>query len=194
MLKRMRAAHPFLYCMLAVVLFLAVMRAGTTLFVLVLTLLGPAVYWPFAQEDFLLQSVNELFGVLAGVFLLGRTGRLWVYRQRGRGFLDGLLVGMVPFVMVSLAFSVNLQPGPEAAFKPAWQIAVFFLCMFLISLAEETLFRGRRRRSNRRGRSRCFSCACSSSAWRRRRCSGASSPKRCWSTSAPAAPASGKPA
>ena len=42
----------------------------------------------------------------------------------------------------SLAFSVNLQPGPEAAFKPAWQIAVFFLCMFLISLAEETLFRG----------------------------------------------------
>ena len=142
MLKRMRAAHPFLYCILAVVLFLAVMRAGTTLFVLVLTLLGPAVYWPFAQEDFLLQSVNELFGVLAGVFLLGRTGRLWVYRQRGRGFLDGLLVGMVPFVMVSLALSVNLQPGPEAAFKPAWQIAVFFLCMFLISLAEETLFRG----------------------------------------------------
>ena len=40
MLKRMRAAHPFLYCILAVVLFLAVMRAGTTLFVLVLTLLA----------------------------------------------------------------------------------------------------------------------------------------------------------
>ena len=141
MLKRMRAAHPFLYCILAVVLFLAVMRAGTTLFVLVLTLLGPAVYWPFAQEDFLLQSVNELFGVLAGCSCSAHRAAV-VYRQRGRGFLDGLLVGMVPFVMVSLAFSVNLQPGPEAVFKPAWQIAVFFLCMFLISLAEETLFRG----------------------------------------------------
>ena len=142
MLKRIRASHPFLYCILAAVLFLLAMTVGLELFLLVLVLLGPAAMGLFTQEMFLLQCVNELFGLGAGVFLLWRTGRLWVYRQRGRGFLDGLLVGMVPFVMVSLALSVNLQPGPEAAFKPAWQIAVFFLCMFLISLAEETLFRG----------------------------------------------------
>lgn len=145
MLKRMRASHPFLYSVLAVVLFLAVMRVGTQLFILVLELLGPAALAPFAQENFLLQSVNELFGLGAGIFLLRRTGRLWVFRQRGRGFLDGLLLGMVPFVMVSISLTINLGqigPAPQAAFKPLWQIAVFFLCMFLISMAEETLFRG----------------------------------------------------
>lgn len=145
MLKRMRAAHPFLYSVLAVVLFLAVMRVCTQLFILVLKRLGPAALAPFAQENFLLQCVNELFGLLAGVFLLGRTGQLWVYRQRGRGFLDGLLLGIVPFVMSSLALSLNLGligPGPGAVRKPLWQIAAFFLCMFLIGLAEETLFRG----------------------------------------------------
>lgn len=145
MLKRMRAAHPFLYSVLAVVLFLAVMRVCTQLFILVLKRLGPAALAPFAQENFLLQCVNELFGLLAGMFLLERTGQLWVYRQRGRGFLDGLLLGIVPFVMSSLALSVNLGligPGPGAVRKPLWQIAAFFLCMFLIGLAEETLFRG----------------------------------------------------
>lgn len=145
MLKRMRASHPFLYSVLAVVLFLAVMRVGTQLFILVLELLGPAAWEPFAQENFLLQSVNELFGLAAGIFLLRRTGRLWVFRQRGRGFLDGLLLGMVPFAMVGISLTINLgQIGAaqEAAFKPLWQIAVFFLCMFLISMAEETLFRG----------------------------------------------------
>ena len=138
MLKRMRAAHPFLYCILAVVLFLAVMRAGTTVFVLVLTLLGPAVYWPFAQEDFLLQSVNELFGVLAGVFLLGRTGRLWVYRQRGPRLSgrpsggDGTLCHGQP----------GLQRQSTAGAGGGVQTGV----------ADRGV----------------FSCVCSSSAWRRR--------------------------
>ena len=145
MLKRLRAAHPICYCILTAVLFLAAMEVGMTLFELVLVLLGPAAVRPFVQETFLLQAVNELFGLLAGLFLLGRTGRLWVCRQRGRGFLDGLLVGMFSFVMVSMVLSVNLAlagPAQGAAVKPLWQIAAFFLCMFLIGLAEETVFRG----------------------------------------------------
>ena len=113
MLKRLRAAHPICYCILTAALFLAAMEVGMTLFELVLVLLGPAAVRPFVQETFLLQAVNELFGLLAGLFLLGRTGRLWVCRQRGRGFLDGLLVGMFSFVMVSMVLSVNLAlAGP----------------------------------------------------------------------------------
>ena len=145
MLKRLRAAHPFVYCALAAVGFLAVMTAGMYLFTLLIVLLGPAAARPFVQEEFLLQSVNELFGLLVGLVLLARTGRLWVYRQRGRGFLDGLLVGMFPFVMVSFALSANLAlagPPEGAAVKAPWRIAAFFVCMFLIGLAEETLFRG----------------------------------------------------
>lgn len=145
MLKRIRASHPFLYCILAAVLFLLAMTVGLQLFLLVLVLLGPAAMGLFTQEMFLLQCVNELFGLGAGVFLLWRTGRLWVYRQRGRGFLDGLLLGMVPFVLLCQSLSFNLGvagPAQGAPLRPLWQIAVFFLCMFLISLAEETLFRG----------------------------------------------------
>ena len=145
MLKRIRASHPFLYCILAAVLFLLAMTVGLELFLLVLVLLGPAAMGLFTQEMFLLQCVNELFGLGAGVFLLWRTGRLWVYRQRGRGFLDGLLLGMVPFVLLCQSLSFNLGvagPAQGAPLRPLWQIAVFFLCMFLISMAEETVFRG----------------------------------------------------
>ena len=145
MLKRIRASHPFLYCILAVVLFLLAMTVGLELFLLVLVLLGPVAMGLFTQEMFLLQCVNELFGLGAGVFLLWRTGRVWVYRQRGRGFLDGLLLGMVPFVLLCQSLSFNLGvagPAQGAPLRPLWQIAVFFLCMFLISMAEETVFRG----------------------------------------------------
>lgn len=145
MLKRIRASHPFLYCILAAVLFLLAMTVGLQLFLLVLVLLGPAAMGLFTQEMFLLQCVNELFGLGAGLFLLWRTGRLWVYRQRGRGFLDGLLLGMVPFVLLCQSLSFNLGvagPAQGAPLRPLWQIAVFFLCMFLISMAEETVFRG----------------------------------------------------
>src|SRR5699024_1261846 len=145
MLKRIRASHPFLYCILAAVLFLLAMTVGLELFLLVLVLLGPAAMGLFTQEMFLLQCVNELFGMGAAVFLLWRTGRLWVYRRRGRGLLDGLLLGMVPFVLLcqSLSFSLGVAgPAQGAPLRPMWQIAVFFHCMFLISMAEETVFRG----------------------------------------------------
>ena len=145
MLKRLRADHPLLYCTLAAALFLAAMAAGINLFMLLLVLLGPAaVVRPFAIEDFLLQGVHELFGLAVALVLLGRTGRLGVFTRRGSGFLDGLLVGMFPMVWLGLALSFNLAagPGPDAALKAPWRVAVFFVTMFLISLAEEALFRG----------------------------------------------------
>ena len=114
MLKRLRAAHPICYCILTAVLFLAAMEVGMTLFELVLVLLGPAAVRPFVQETFLLQAVNELFGLLAGLFLLGRTGRLWVCRQRGRGFLDGPFGASWPRRCWSAS-----APGQPASGKPA---------------------------------------------------------------------------
>ena len=49
MLKRIRASHPFLYCILAAVLFLLAMTVGLELFLLVLVLLGPAAMGLFTQ-------------------------------------------------------------------------------------------------------------------------------------------------
>ena len=40
MLKRLREKHPYLYCVLAVVLFMAMMMAGQFLFSMAVVLLG----------------------------------------------------------------------------------------------------------------------------------------------------------
>ena len=75
MLKCLREKHPYLYCALAVVLFMAVMMAGQFLFSVAVVLLGPAgLIQLFDSEPYLLQAVSELFALLAPLFLLWRTG------------------------------------------------------------------------------------------------------------------------
>lgn len=145
MLNQLRANHPYLYCILTMALFLLTMMFGANLFTLLLLLAGPAAVAPFETESYLLQAVNDLMGLLLAVLLLWRTRRLWVYTRRGRGFLDGLLVGMFPFVMLSFSLSVNLAligPPEGAALKAGWRVAAFFLAMLMIGLAEESVFRG----------------------------------------------------
>ena len=59
MLKCLREKHPYLYCALAVVLFMAVMMAGQFLFSVAVVLLGPAgLTQLFDSEPYLLQSVS----------------------------------------------------------------------------------------------------------------------------------------
>lgn len=145
MLKRLRASHPILYCILAIALFWAVMSQGGQLLILLLTWAGPAVAAPFVQENFLLQAAGDLLGLAAALVLLWRTDQLWAFTKRGCGFWDGLLVGMTPFVMVCLGLAVNVGAPilPEdAVLKAPWRIAVFFVTMFLIGLTEESMFRG----------------------------------------------------
>ena len=145
MLKRLRANHPLVYCLGAVALFLAAMFVGSLLLTLLLLGLAPWAAGPFLAEDFLFQAAVEAIGLAVPLALLWRSGRLGVFARRGAGFLDGLLVGVYPFVWLSLSLSVNLAlvgPPEGAAVKAPWRIAAFFLAMFLIGLAEEALFRG----------------------------------------------------
>ena len=71
MLKRLRASHPILYCILAIALFWAVMSQGGQLLVLLLTWAGPAVAAPFVQENFLLQAAGDLLGFAAALCCCG---------------------------------------------------------------------------------------------------------------------------
>ncbi len=145
MIKRLQTKHPLLYCVLAAALFLAAMMLGINLFTLLLTLAGPVFMLPFVVEPYLLQIAQEVFGGAAAVFLLAATGSLGELARRGRGFLDGLLVGMLPFVLSCYSLTVNLVligPPEGAALKAPWRIAVFFIAMLMIGAAEEFLFRG----------------------------------------------------
>lgn len=146
MLKQLRDNHPYLYCLLSAFLFILCMLLAINLFASVLNLIGlEAVVQVFRMEEYLPQGFNDLFGFLAALVLLWKTGRLKVLTNRGTGFLDGLLVGMFPFVMVCLNLGVNLglSGPPEGAVpKAAWRVVVFLIAMFLIGLAEEAIFRG----------------------------------------------------
>ena len=129
MLKCLREKHPYLYCALAVVLFMAAMMAGQFLFSVAVVLLGPAGLTQLVDsEPYLLQAVSELFALLAPLFLLWRTGAFRVFTRRGTGFLDGMLVGIFPFVQLCLALSLNVGivgPPEGAVPKAVWRVVVF---------------------------------------------------------------------
>lgn len=140
MLERLRKRHPIGYCVLAEVLFLALMMAGS--FVVVLALLRSRVN-PLLLDDYLMGALQELIGVAVAYALLARTDRLEVLRRRGCGLLNGLLVGMFPLFLVANAFVQNLIAAPGDVPMRSWYLILFYLVsMTLVGVAEEMLFRG----------------------------------------------------
>lgn len=140
MLKRLRTAHPILYCILSEVLFLGSM----VVFSLLATIGLAAAGVDFDTMDgYLFGSVQEAVGLAVALLLLTRTGRLDLLRRRGCGFLNGLLVGMYPLFFIgytvcgTLAFS-----RPDTPLLPLPRILTFMLNMILVGVAEELVFRG----------------------------------------------------
>ena len=140
MLKRLRKAHPIVFCALSEVLFLAALFVGGTAITLVLLFGGV----DFALlDEYLITIVQEAVGILTAVLILWRTGRMGVLRQRGCGFLNGMLVGMYPLVLIGFtAYSTLLTGRPDQPLKPAWQIFTFLAGMMMVGVAEEFIFRG----------------------------------------------------
>lgn len=93
MLKRLRTAHPILYCILAEVLFLGSLFLSS----LVLTVALVAAGADFSGlDEYLLSLVQELVGAGAAWLLLRRTGRQGLLGRRGSGFLERSAGGDVP--------------------------------------------------------------------------------------------------
>ena len=140
MLKRLRTAHPIVFCVLAEVVFLASLFVTDLIFTIVLVLLRADFS---ALDTYLYSTLQELVGALIAVLFLVRTDRAGLLRRRGSGFFNGLLVGMYPLVFIGYnTFGSLLLGRPEnGTLQP-----------------------------------------------------GASSPRPCWNTSAPAVPVCGRPA
>lgn len=141
MLKRLRRAHPIGYCLLTEVVFLAVLLVIPVLLVLLLAFLGVDLS---RVDDYFLSSIQELLGALVAVFFLAKTGKLELLRRRGSGFFNGLLVGMYPFGMICYTLYGKLLFGmpTDKPLRTGWQIAWYFIGMFMVGIAEEFLFRG----------------------------------------------------
>ena len=129
MLKRLRKAHPILFCVLAEVVFLASLFVTDLVFTIALVLFQA----DFASIDtYLYSTLQELVGAMVAVLFLVRTDRAGLLRRRGSGFFNGLLVGMYPLVFIGYnAFGSLVLGRPEnGVLQPAARI-----CTFLVSMA-----------------------------------------------------------
>ena len=141
MLKRLRSAHPMLYCLVAEVLFLGMLFVASLLSLLLILFVVRDID---AVDDYMLTFMQEAVGVLVAWLFLARTGESGLLRRRGSGFFNGLLVGMYPLVLIGYSLYTKLMFGmPEdGQLQPAFSIFSFFLSMALVGVAEEFIFRG----------------------------------------------------
>ena len=140
MLKRLRSAHPMLYCLGAEVLFLGMLFVAS-----MVSLLGILFVLRDLEmaDDYLLTTLQEAAGILTACFLLARTGKIGLLRRRGSGFFNGLLVGLYPIALISYnAYNTLLFGRPEGDMLPAWHVVWFLIGMTSVGVAEEFLFRG----------------------------------------------------
>ena len=140
MFKRLRSAHPILFCILAEVLFLGTLFVTDLVFSIVLLFAGVN----FATMDtYLYSALQELAGTAVMVLILKKTDRAGLLRRRGSGFFNGLLVGMYPLAMIGYSFFVTLmfQRPENTPLLPFGRILTFLLSMMMVGVAEEVAFR-----------------------------------------------------
>ena len=141
MLKRLRTAHPLVFCVLAEVVFLASLFVTDLVFTIALVLFRT----DFASIDtYLYSTLQELVGAMVAVLFLVRTDRAGLLRRRGSGFFNGLLVGMYPLVFIGYnTFGSLLLGRPEnGTLQPAVRICTFLANKAMVGVAEEFIFRG----------------------------------------------------
>ena len=140
MLKRLRTAHPLVFCVLAEVVFLASLFVTDLIFTIVLVLFRADFS---ALDTYLYSTLQELVGALVAVLFLVRTDRAGLLRRCGSGFFNGLLVGMYPLVFIGYnTFGSLLLGRPDTPLLPLPRILTFMLNMILVGVAEELVFRG----------------------------------------------------
>ena len=93
MLKRLRSAHPMLYCLVAEVLFLGMLFVASLLSLLLILFVVRDID---AVDDYMLTFMQEAAGVLVAWLFLARTGKSGLLRRRGSGFFQRSAGGPVP--------------------------------------------------------------------------------------------------
>ena len=141
MLKRLRSAHPILFCILAEVLLLGTLFVTDLFFSVVLLFAGVDFT---TMDTYLYSTLQELAGAAVMVLVLKKTGRAGILFRRGSGFFNGLLVGMYPLVLIGYSFfaSPMFQRPENTPLLPLGRILTFLLSMMMVGVAEESAFRG----------------------------------------------------
>lgn len=141
MLKRLRSAHPILFCILAEVLLLGTLFVTDLVFSVVLLFAGVDFT---TMDTYLYSTLQELAGAAVMVLVLKKTGRAGILFRRGSGFFNGLLVGMYPLVLIGYSFFASLmfQRPENTPLLPLGRILTFLLSMMMVGVAEEFAFRG----------------------------------------------------
>ena len=135
MLKRLRSAHPMLYCLVAEVLFLGMLFVASLLSLLLILFVVRDID---AVDDYMLTFMQEAVGVLVAWLFLARTGKSGLLRRRGSGFFNGLLVGLYPIALIGYnAYNTLLFGRPEGDMLPAWHVVWFLIGMTSVGVAEE---------------------------------------------------------
>ena len=140
MLKRLRKAHPILFCVLAEVVFLASLFVTDLVFTIALVLFRT----DFASIDtYLYSTLQELVGAMVAVLFLVRTDRAGLLRRRGSAF-QWPAGGHVPagvHWLQCLWFAGAGRPE-NGVLQPAARICTFLVSMAMVGVAEEFIFRG----------------------------------------------------
>ena len=141
MLKRLRSAHPILFCILAEVMLLGTLFVTDLVFSVVLLFAGVDFT---TMDTYLYSTLQELAGAAVMVLVLKKTGRAGILFRRGSGFFNGLLVGMYPLVLIGYSFFASLmfQRPENTPLLPLGRILTFLLSMMMVGVAEEFAFRG----------------------------------------------------
>ena len=139
MLKRLRSAHPMLYCLVAEVLFLGMLFVASLLSLLLILFVVRDID---AVDDYMLTFMQEAAGVLVAWLFLARTGKSGLLRRRGSGFFNGLLVGLYPIALISYNATILCCLAGRRAICCCVEHHVFLIGMTSVGVAEEFLFRG----------------------------------------------------
>lgn len=144
MLKKLRATHPVLYCVLAEIIFLVVLQlGGLALTGIFIALMRMGFTGVLQIDDYALDLLGEIPAIFAALALLFCTDRQRLITRRGCGFFNGVLVGMWLFAMISYNLMLELFLAPiDSITRTPVQIMWFVLSMFSVGVAEELLARG----------------------------------------------------
>ena len=91
-------------------------------------------YRQLALSEFAAAAVSVVFLILSGK---GKS----VLKSR-KGFFGSLWVGAYEIVLIALAFVGVAAQNASESLEPVGNIIVFVVCMLLVGIAEEVLFRG----------------------------------------------------
>ena len=127
--------YTIIYCILAEIIVFGGMILAGMLFGILLGNTGMDVY--------VLQTLQEVVGVLLAYAAIRVSGSADVLTKRGIGFGKGLIVGgYFLFIGVYSAIVYMVMYEGERTLRPWYLIAVFVICMVLVGITEEFLCRG----------------------------------------------------